>query len=285
MPFQCIEPEEGVYLITSRCGLVKLHSEAVFCAAGAVHALGLGYAAHPCELEGAFAAVARPRRRGMLAYFQEIGLLREVHDAYGRFAAVRLAHDDSVSLRGLDEDIAYFTGLPCSVIPTPNDIRENELIAIYTPAYDERLIAAVQSGARGHANVAVLTAYLAARTLVIDGVYHPTACTPCHFCQVQQFGLERSLGSRYAPSWIHALRSVSRKAPVASLDYGVTASDHHYCQAVLRNRIREIAGPHGRPLVARNLLETCHFAVDGYEVQRDVAAVDPECAFCQRALP
>ncbi|WP_159912707.1 McbB family protein [Pantoea sp. 18069] len=285
LPFQCMELDTGKFFLASGQGIVRLDSSDIYQAALAMHGMGWGSTITLQQLERLLVDLPQAQLPAALKYLADIGVLRQVHQDFGRFNRIWLIHDRLQEIETLAEDIEFLTGLKCDSTRDPNSIAGNELVVLYTPKYDARLIQRVQQQVMGQDNSAMLTCYLVARNFLIDGTYIPAARTPCHFCQTAASTVQRTHGSGFSQSLTAAFKAITQKPVITGLDYPILPTDYHLCEALIRNRVREIVGPHSRPVMTRSMLEMCQFSLDGYQLQRDTPYSSRECEFCQNAMP
>jgi McbB family protein len=282
LPFQCVQPEPDVFLLITTVGVARLAAQAVYDVAERMHHLGWGHTLGSDACGEILANIPGEQQAPLLRYFEEIGALRTVHNDYDRYHAVKIISSSRLASQSLRDDLNYFTGIDCTIISADSlEIHENDFILVYTPEHDTELIEKVQHTAQRCENVAVLTAYLMARALIIDSLYIPAARTPCHFCELSSVARKHPARHGAPLNWVNAVTSLTSKPIHAGLQYEITDGDHQYAAALLRNRAREILGPHTGSISSSNILETCRFSLDGFEVQREVPPVAIDCEYCQ----
>jgi hypothetical protein len=215
-----------------------------------------------------------------ISHLREAAVLREVDDDFGRFASIRMIGEACPVIDELGSDLHYLTGIPCVSASDPASVEENEFVVLYTPSHQTSLILAAQREVSHFQNSPLLVAYLRGRSLVLDGLFIPLAKTPCHFCQMGPSSATFSATTGHASSWANAVHAMTIKEPVAGMQYPVMTSDHWFCAAVLRNRIREIVGPNLEPFNSRHVLDRWEVSLEGFQVRRQMTDALIDCEFC-----
>lgn len=281
LPFRIAEPEEGVHLVVSQSGYLQVSSQSLRAVMLQLASKGWGKTLTERELHDLLSDFPHSSHSVTISSLREASILREVDDDFGRYSLIRMVGESCPPIAELGADLHYMTGIPCVSISDPDSVQENELVVLYTPSHQASLILAAQRAVANFQNSSLLVAYLRGRTLVLDGLFVPQAKTPCHFCQTGGAATGRSLIGGHPLTWATVVHAMTAKEPVAGMQYPVMTSDHWFCAAVLRNRIREIVGPNLDPLISRHVLDRWEVSLEGFQVRREIADVLIDCEFCQ----
>lgn len=280
LPFKLVEPESGIKILISQRGHTRLPTSDSTLAIEKINKLGWGAVIDSAFLKDASAIIERCDETSFSKTLQEFAILREVEDDFFRFASIRLIHDRSVRLDHLPSDLAYLTGIPCSASLEAEGLKNNELVVLYTPSHDASLILRTQRAVEKLHNSPLLVCYLNHRTLILDGLYIPSANTPCHFCQLNAMrGISHMMSSQ-PNSWTKVVSEIAEKSPLVGLQYEIIESDHSFCSAIIRNRVRELVGPNVEPIHSRAILDRWEMSLDGFQIRREVTDALIECEFC-----
>jgi McbB family protein len=281
LPFKLLEPEDGIYLVVSQTGYAQLNPGPLGAAVQQLDEMGCGTLIDASKLQDVFRDFPHSSRVSAHKYLLEISILREVNDDFGRFASIRLIHESNLPIASLGTDLEYMTGIPCITTGNADSVKENELAVLYTPTHDVSLILTAQRAVNRLQNSPLLVAYLRGRALVLDGLFIPAAKTPCHFCQSSALMASNREAVEQPPGWLSSVHAMTVKQSIVGMQYRIVTSDHWFCAAILRNRIREIVGPNPEPINCRMVLDRWELSLEGFQARREMTDALIECEFCQ----
>lgn len=284
LPCQYLEPESGVFVLGTRAGLVRLHDPVAAACVGRLLDLGWG---ETLSNERLTALVNEARVRDSQAFIDflvETGVLRPVAAPWRRFQTLRVIHWPAATVGDpelLQEDLAFFTGIPAIAAGVPTAVSHDEFVVLHLRTYDPDVIDFLQRQVRAARTAAMITAYYAGRTQVIDAPFVPAAATPCHFCQTQVSRIPRTATSRLAPTWMQAIGAMGMNpSAISGLEYPLRPSDYLLGQVLLRNRISELLSPQWEPLHAGVFFQAIQTNLDDLVTQRDTPPIQLDCDRC-----
>lgn len=221
----------------------------------------------------------------LIDFLVEVGVLRQVAAPWRRFQTLRVIQwpsDSAGASELLRDDLAFFTGIHTVATGVPPAVSRDEFVVLHLHSYDPNLVDSLQRQVRAARTAAMITAYYAGRTQVIDAPFVPVAATPCHFCQTQVSRISRTATSRYAPTWMQAIGAMGMSpSAISGLEHPLRPSDYLLGQVLLRNRISELLSPQWEPLHASVFFQAVQTNLDDLATQRDTPPIQLDCDRCK----
>ncbi len=283
LPCQCLVPAPGVRLLGTRHGLVRLHDAAVAAAINELTRRGWGTVLASDDVRALLSACGVDDTLAATDFLREAGVLRIALDGARRFERIRLIQWPSAqpgALNACAEELSFFTGLPVTV-ECEEALAGDEFAILHLLHYDASVIRSIQDQARAATTAAVLTSYFVGRSLVIDAPFIPEAATPCHFCQYTAAASRPHGLGEPVPHWLQALADMQLPpGAFAGLEHPLRPSDHLLATLLLRNRVRELLGPHGHPMHPRTYLHAVQVRLDDLATVRDTPVIASDCDHC-----
>lgn len=283
LPFQVLTPTSGVTLLATPRGLVRIHDPRMTELLQYLAAKGLGHLLEEATWSQVLAARGITDTAGAIRFLKDAGVLRSASPGQRRFSAGRLAihpENEPTGLEGLIADLEAFTGLPFSrgLCAT---VAAHEFVVMYLRDHDPAAIRELQWKVRAAGSAAVLFSYFVGRSLIIDAPYIPDAGTPCHFCQTRAGRAGCTRPGATPPAWMDVLSDLQLPpGALSGLEHPLRPTDWQLGGLLLRNRVKELLGPHEVPVHSRTFLDAIQVDIDNLITVRDVPAIHPDCEQC-----
>lgn len=277
-PFQLSSEIEDHVIVYSFRGVAEVTDVGM---AGALRALSQsppGTILDNTALTQLFDAVGIDAGRAREFLMQELCILRSVPDGYRRFQEIVIASRIPEVGSTLRPEVERRTGITCRWSHDPPALASRSLVAVYQERYDPGWIRDVYASMRDADGCACITAYVAGRTFVIDGLHIPEAATPCHFCAAER---RRAIvgGGRHERTynWAYLQQFFADQKATASAEVDFSLLDRMFCFSAMRNAILRVTGPMLAAPTCNDLLETQQIDLDRLSVDRSWAALWPAC--------